>query len=155
MLRFLRALSFVIVLTALFIWIAHADDNALGMLFPAISPDGTQVAFSYQGDLWVAPVKGGIARRLTISIAFDRSPCWSPDGKTILFSSQRDGNYDLYTIPVSGGDAKRLTYSDSEDYAADWSPDGKRVLFTTYRSFPGNGLPSVSSTAKTGMPLKP
>lgn len=140
MLRFLRALSFVIVLTALLVGTAHADDSALGVLFPAISPDGTQVAFSHQGDIWVATVKGGMARRLTVSIAFDRSPCWSPDCKTLLFSSQRDGNYDLYTIPVTGGDATRLTYSDSEDYAADWSPDGKRVLFTSYRSFPGSSV---------------
>jgi tricorn protease len=141
MLRFLRAVSIIIMLATLFVGItAHADDSALGMLFPAISPDGSQIAFSYQGDIWVVAVKGGIARRLTISIAFDRSPCWSPEGKTILFSSQRDGNYDLYTIPAVGGDVKRLTYSDSEDYAADWSPDGKRVLFTTYRSFLGSSV---------------
>ncbi len=133
--------STVIVTIALIIGItASADNSALGVLFPAISPDGRQVAFSYQGDIWVASLDGGLARRLTVSLAFDRSPCWSPDGLQLLFSSQRDGNFDLFVVPTKGGDAKRLTYSDSEDYASDWSPDGKKVLFTSYRSFPGSSV---------------
>jgi tricorn protease len=119
---------------------AIAGDDAIGMLFPAISPDGSQIAFSYQGDIWTVPAVGGNARRLTVSIAFDRSPVWSPDGTQLLFASQRDGNYDLYVMPATGGEPKRLTYSDADDYPSDWSPDGKRVLFTTYRDFPGNSI---------------
>ncbi len=122
---------------------AHASPEAFGLIYPFVSPDGTRVAFSYQGDIWVASTNGGDSRRLTVSIAFERSPRWSPDGRRIVFCSNRDGNYDLYVVSSAGGEVRRLTWSDANDYPGDWSPDGKRILFTTYRSFPGSQMMEI------------
>jgi len=122
---------------------AKASPEAFGLIYPFISPDGTQVAYSYQGDIWVASSAGGESRRLTVSIAFDRSPRWSPDGRWIAFCSNRDGNYDLYVVPSSGGEVRRLTWNDANDYPGDWSPDGQSILFTTYRHFPGSQMMEI------------
>lgn len=100
--------------------------------FPDLSPDGSTVAFSYQGDLWVADLDGdqrGMARRLTVHEAYDARPRFSPDGATIAFVSDRYGNLDLYTVPADGGDVKRVTVHSAGDLLADWTPDGKGLLF--------------------------
>src|SRR5438046_2142886 len=67
--------------------------------YPAISPDGRWVAFSYQGDIWRVLAEGGRAERLTSHLARDIQPVYSPDGKSILFASNRFGNYDLFLMP--------------------------------------------------------
>lgn len=103
--------------------------------YPALSPDGKWVAFSYQGDIWKVSVQGGEAIRLTVSAADDIRPVWSPDGKWIAFSSNRFGSYDVFIIPATGGLPIRLTYRDSADYVNDWTPDGKYVVFTSNRDF--------------------
>ncbi len=61
-----------------------------GIMAPAISPDGTQVAFAALGDLWLMPI-GGTARRLTNDRFVEMHPTWSPDGRSLAFSSDRDG----------------------------------------------------------------
>ena len=96
-----------------------------------LSPDGSQVAFSYQGDLWTAAVDDGIARRLTVSDAYEQRPRFSPDGRTIAFSSNRYGNYDVFLLPAAGGTIERVTYHSSDDIVADWSPDGRKLLFNS------------------------
>ena len=63
---------------------------------PAISPDGNQICFVYDGDLWLVPFQGGSAKRLTATGAKEWGPAWSPDGKLIAFNSDRDGNVPLY-----------------------------------------------------------
>ncbi|MDD2332468.1 MAG: DPP IV N-terminal domain-containing protein, partial [Candidatus Cloacimonetes bacterium] len=65
---------------------------------PAISPDGANVCFVYQGDLWVVPFKVGSARRLTSTSATEQRPLWSPDGRYIAFNSIRDGQNYIYII---------------------------------------------------------
>jgi len=100
---------------------------------PAPSPDGSVIAFSYQGDIWTVPKEGGEAKRLTIHPAYDAHPIWSPDGKWIAFSTERDGNQDLYALPVEGGRIRRLTYFTGTEYINGWTPDSKAVLFSGYR----------------------
>jgi len=116
-------------------WPAFAQELPVihDMHYPDLNNDGTQVAFSYQGDIWVADLDGegqGVARRLTVHSAYDARPRFSPDGKTIAFVSDRYGGFDVFLVPAEGGEIKRLTYHSASDTIADWSPDGKKVLFT-------------------------
>src|SRR5688500_17341359 len=74
--------------------------------YPAIAPDGKTIAFAYQGDLWSVPAEGGRATRLTTHLARDVQPVYSPDGRSILFSSNRHGSYDLFLMPAEGGPAR-------------------------------------------------
>jgi Tol biopolymer transport system component len=79
------------------------------------------------------PFLGGVARRITRG-----SPSywhgWSPDGKTLAFVGQRDGDFDIYTIPFSGGDETRLTTAKGLDDGPEYSPDGKYIYFNSERS---------------------
>lgn len=81
----------------------------LWFTYPSISPDGKTVVFSHKGDLFVVPVEGGEARRLTSNAAYDSYPLWSPDGRKIAFASDREGSMDIYCIAVEGGSPERLT----------------------------------------------
>ena len=99
---------------------------------PAISQ--SHVAFIYAEDLWIANIDGTNPTRLTIDKGIESNPVFSPDGSTIAFSAQYDGNTDVYTIPISGGIPKRLTYHPSPDLVRDFTPDGKTVLFSSRRN---------------------
>src|SRR5690349_11961084 len=100
---------------------------------PDISPDGKLIAFSYLGDIWVVETIGGTARAVTSHPAHDISPVFSPDGRSIAFSSNRHGGYDIYVVPVQGGKPHRLTFDSATDMVCDWMPDGKQVLFASTR----------------------
>jgi tricorn protease len=102
--------------------------------YPAISPDGSQVAFSWQGDIWTVPIDGGQATRLTIHEAYDARPKWSPDGDWIAYMSDKFGNDDLFVMNVTDKTPKRITYHSTDDYLTGWTPDN-RLLFTTGRIF--------------------
>ena len=124
-----------------------AQENALWLRYPAISPDGKTIVFSYKGDLYKVAKTGGDAIPLTIHEAHDYMPVWSKDGKWIAFASDRYGNFDVFVMPASGGEAKRLTYHSANDLPSDFTHDGKSVLFNTTRNdvytsarFPNRGL---------------
>ncbi|MEP5611896.1 MAG: S41 family peptidase [Cyclobacteriaceae bacterium] len=99
---------------------------------PAISQDGNQIAFSYQGDIWKVPATGGRADRLTIHEGYDGSPVWMA-GNGIAFQSDRYGNNDLFTIPQNGGTPKRLTFHSTSDRL--YSATSNSLLFVTRRSY--------------------
>jgi len=117
-------------LTAL-IAISAAAENVSWLRYPSISPDGKNVAFSYKGDLYVVDSEGGEARQLTSNPAYDYSPVWSPDGKTVAFASDRYGNFDIYKVSVDGGVPVRLTTHSAKDTPWTFTPDGKNILFTS------------------------
>jgi tricorn protease len=94
----------------------------------------TQIAFAFAGDLWIVGREGGAARRLTTGVGSESDPLFSPDGQTIAFTGEYDGNVDVYVVPAAGGVPRRLTYHPGYDGAAGWTPDGKRVLFRSGRN---------------------
>ena len=112
-----------------------------------ISPDGTLLAVSdnsqetksptgaaaHDSLVYVAPIGGGTPRRIT-----ENSPSywhgWSPDGKTLAFVGQRNGDFDIYTIPVAGGDETRLTTAKGLDDGPEYSPDDQYIYFNSERT---------------------
>ncbi len=94
---------------------------------------GDTIVFSYAGDLWTVSAQGGQARRLTGSVGFQSAPKFSPDGGTIAFSGNYDGNHDVYTIPAGGGEPERLTWHPGWDRVIDWQNDGNSVRFQSPR----------------------
>jgi tricorn protease len=100
---------------------------------PDISPDGKVVAFSYLGGLWTVEAIGGIARPVTMHEAYHVNPVFSPDGKQLAFTSNRNGSYDVFVTPVEGGKPRRLTFDSASDIVNGWSPDGKSILFSSSR----------------------
>ena len=119
---------------------AKADGNEARLLrFPATN--GTDIVFSYAGDLYTAPIAGGEARRLTSHVGYEIFPRFSPDGKTIAFTGEYDGNREVYIIPADGGEPRRLTYTatNARDDVGDrmgpnnivmtWTPNGEGVVY--------------------------
>jgi tricorn protease len=95
---------------------------------------GRHIAFVYADDLWVADLDGKNPRRLTADVGAESNPVFSPDGRTIAFSGQYEGNTDVYTIPVTGGTPVRLTWHPSPDVVRGFRPDGNAVLFSSARN---------------------
>ncbi len=118
-----------------------------------ISPDGKQIALS-AGPIYIMPAVGGDPRRVT-----DKTPSyyhgWSPDGRTLAYCAERDGNFDIYTIPIEGGQETRLTTHAGYDDGPDYSPDGKWIYFNSDRAgiwdvwrMPASGAGSEDSLAE-------
>lgn len=118
---------------------ASAADEGRLLRFPATN--GSEIVFSYAGDLYKTSVNGGEASRLTSHVGYEMFPRFSPDGKTIAFTGQYDGNTEVYTIPSGGGEPLRLTYTatNARDDLGDrmgpnnivmgWTPDGDSIIY--------------------------
>ena len=129
------------VLAALLPLLAFAADRQEARLlrFPAVG--GDNIVFSYAGDLYLVGINGGDARKLTSHVGYEVFPRISPDGKTVAFTGQYDGNTEVYTIPITGGEPRRITYSAlvSRDMVGErmgpnnivmcWTPDGKQIVY--------------------------
>jgi len=143
---------------------ASAEDHPLWMRYPAISPDGTTIAFAYKGDLYSVSVNGGEARQLTTHAAFDSHPVWSPDSKKIAFQSNREGSLDIFVIDAKGGAPTRLTtnsgsetpiaFADNDHvlYSASLQPTALSIIFgdntfpQVYKVSTKGGRPELFST---------
>jgi Tol biopolymer transport system component/C-terminal processing protease CtpA/Prc len=103
--------------------------NPLWLRYPSLSPDGKQIAFSYKGDIYTVPAAGGEAKQITMHVAHDYMPVWSPDSKKIAFASFRFGNFDIFITSANGGNASRLTAFSGAESPYAFTPDGKYVVF--------------------------
>lgn len=92
-----------------------------------------KIVFVHANDLWLTDLETKQTLRLTSNIGEENYPHFSPDGNTIAFTAQYDGNADVYVIPSTGGQPKRLTWHPGEDQVTGWMPDGNRVLFASGR----------------------
>ncbi len=136
-LKMTKKLLFVLLLTGL--TFAGRADEARLLRFPATN--GQDVVFTYAGDLYKVSLNGGEAKRLTTHIGYEMFAKFSPDGKSIAFSGQYDGNTEVYLIPAEGGEPQRLTYTATNDrddlgdrmgpnnIVMAWSPDGKSIVY--------------------------
>ncbi len=104
------------------------EQRVLGIMHPSLSPDGTQIAFSALGDIWVMPV-GGAPRRITNDPFVELDPSWSPDGRWLAYSSDRDGTMRIYLRNVASGAERVATGANGLATNAAWSPDGSRIAF--------------------------
>ena len=102
-----------------------------------VSPDGHTIVFELLGDLYLLPLAGGDARRITSGPAFDSQPRYSPDGKKIVFLSDRSGSENIWICDADGSHSRALTKGDKNLYASpEWTPDGDYIV-----------------ASKTGMPI--
>ena len=131
------------------LWMANADglgqrrienlpptDILLAQRLPALSPDGTLIAFFQNeswapwGDIWVIPSQGGVARRLTRDASWFGGLTWTPDGRFIVFSSERAGSLTLWRVPVTSGKPESVFPSIGEDRDPEISRDGRKLIYT-------------------------
>lgn len=110
-----------------------ANQEPTWLRYPAVSPDGTQIAFTSGGQIWRVPSTGGEAVPLTSGLFYAKYPVWSPDGSQLAFASTRYGNPDVFIMPATGGEVRRLTYHSSGDVPTAFSPDGKILYFESTR----------------------
>jgi tricorn protease len=134
--KLVSAILFVLFLFSLNV---YAPQEARVLRFPTISND--QIVFSYAGDLYSVSLAGGVARKLTTHEGYESFARFSPDGKSIAFTGEYDGNREVYLIPAEGGVPKRLTYTATlgRDDISDrmgpnnlvigWTSDGKNIVF--------------------------
>ena len=104
----------------------------------ALAPDGSSVVYSrrtiednrYRSRLWRVSYEGGRAEKLTTAAASDSRPRFSPDGRRLLFLSDRSGNTQPWVLPLSGGEPQQAAALDGDVGAAEWADDGRRIALT-------------------------
>ena len=104
--------------------------KTLGLVRPVISPDGSQIAFAAVGDIYLMPAAGGTPVNLTKDAALDTDPSWSPDGSSLVYSSDKDSPHlQLWIYNIKTGVSQKVTNITTQPQGASFSPDGKRIVF--------------------------
>lgn len=137
--------------------LVSAADAPLWLRYPAISPDGNTIVFTYRGDLYKVSAKGGTATQLTMDSTQHCMPVWSHDGRHIVFAGNPHGNFDLFIMPAAGGAAKRLTWHSADEYPYDLSKNDSTVIFGAVRlddpanrQFPSDALQELYQVPTAG-----
>ncbi|TFG77489.1 MAG: peptidase S41, partial [Chrysiogenales bacterium] len=134
-----------------------AQDGPTWLRYPAISPDGQTIAFTYKGDIYTVAASGGSAKAITFNEAYDHMPVWSHDGKSIAFAADRYGNFDVFVVDAAGGEPRRLTFHSRNEVPYSFSADDQAVLFgaqrqdlASHRQFPSGSQPELYSVPAKG-----
>ncbi len=149
--------KFIFTLVSLFTFFGYAQISPQWARYPAISPDGNTIAFTYKGNLYSVDAEGGDAQQLTFHQAQDYRAVWSKDGKTLAFASDRYGNFDVYVMDAMGGPSTRLTFHSTDEKPYSFSADGSRILFgaarqdaVLHRQYPSSRQPELYSVPLSG-----
>ena len=138
---------------SLFFFSAWTQMDARLFRYPDVSDK--QIAFVYGGDIWLVPKEGGLAYKITSSPGEESFPRFSPDGKSLAYSANYNGNTDVYLMSLQGGGVSRLTYNSFPDRIVDWHPDGHSLLIASGKE---SGTPAYrqfySLSVKGGLPDK-
>lgn len=149
LLKSLGSLTLILLTTIASVW----SQETLLLRSPSMS--GQHIAFVYGGDIWISDHNGQSTRRLTINPGVEQNPVFSPDGKTLAFTANYDGNTDVYTISINGGTPKRITYHPAADVVRGWL-NNEEVYFTSTRDYQyaiSPRLHRVNINAGTSSPL--
>jgi tricorn protease len=123
---------------------------------PTVANDG-RLAFVFQQDIWIADRTGANVRRLTAHIGRDRAPSFSPDGRTIAFTSNRSGNNDVFLVSAAGGEPRQLTFHSGNDNVVGWTPQGDAVIIASARGTHPFGAPlylaPIDGSIPTPLPI--
>jgi len=117
--------------------------------------NATHITFIYGADVWVVGIEEQTANRITSTSAVESDPHFSPNGKSIAFTSNRTGDDCVYTVSIEGGDPSRLTYHPSGSYVRGWTNDGTQVYYASARETAPAGYFRLWSINKDGGPEKP
>ncbi|MBO4871007.1 MAG: PD40 domain-containing protein [Muribaculaceae bacterium] len=157
-----------LLLTVALTMVALTGEASEGRLMRFPATNGSDVAFSYAGDIYTVSIHGGYARRLTSHNGYEAFSRFSPDGRTIAFTGQYDGNTEVYLMPVDGGEPKRITFTASNprddwgdrmgpnNIVMTWTPDGKNVIFRNRISDSFDGklwMAPIDGSMPTQLPL--
>jgi tricorn protease len=116
---------------------------------PSLSADGTQIAFVSGGDIWEVASSGGVAHLLVTDAATEGRPLYSPDGKSLAFTSTRGGSANIYVLDLASGALTRITYAEANEELDAWSADGKWLYFASAINDVGR-QPDIFRVAATG-----
>ena len=142
---FISCIFFIFSLTSL-------QAESFLMRYADVSADN--IVFTYEDDLWLVPINGGMAKRITRSDGAEVFAKFSPDGSMLAFTANYDGGSDVYVMDVNGGIPKRLTYHPAQDLVIDWFPDGKYILFRSRREWPYRAEMLYKISVNGGIPEK-
>jgi tricorn protease len=132
---------------------AQFRPDAALLRMPDVSRD--QIAFRYDGDVWVVDKRGGVARRLTSAEGNESFPRFSPDGKSLAFMGGYEGGSDLYVIELAGGLPRRLTHHPDSEMLCGWLPGGEGLLFYSSQNSGQRRAPKLFTVAtEGGQPLE-
>ena len=160
--RFVRFASTVVLLAGAAASVqAAAVGNEVGFpQFPSVSPDGSRIVFSWGGDLWITSAAGGPATRLTSHPAEESRSEFSPDGRTLVFQSNRAGGQNLFSMPlierdgvVLSGPITALTHRDRAAAISGFSNDGRHVLFHGFLDDTNYRMPNLYQVSVEGGPI--
>lgn len=168
----MKKLLFALAVASMSLAAGAAGQEARLLRFPAVG--GDNIVFSYAGNLYRVGIDGGSAVKLTSHIGYECFPKISPDGKTIAFTGQYDGNTEVYTMPLTGGEPRRITYSalvgrdqvgermGPNNIVMGWTPDGSQIIYRSkqycFSGLRGNlckvgaegGTPEIIPTSEGG-----
>ena len=144
------SLSLLLIAAAMMISDHSSSAQERPLLVRKPTMNRTHIVFQYAGDLWSVPRAGGEATRLTNGTGGEGNAIFSPDGQTVAFTGEYDGNTDIFTVPASGGVPKRVTAFPGVDALCNWTPDGKSLLFLSERSSESRRFMKLFTVPATG-----